>query len=270
VRLLSLSKIGTPYDPDSGKGALGRNLTHQVEISTRVYFEKPLNAFMGSGALAVRISDFDGDRGLTGSEGLLRFGMLTCQSSGNRPIATFDAAPEGTTKRNWGSEWKAAALKWRDRNATINLSGEHLSYRRNFMDLDPTYTDKFGDPLLRFTLDWTDHEYRQREFADDLARKIAPEMGATPDKADPRREHYNTTTYQSTHVQGGAIMGASPEKSVVNPYLQHWDVSNLWVIGASAFPQNASHNPTLTALALTTRASDAIISRYLKHPGELA
>jgi gluconate 2-dehydrogenase alpha chain len=65
-------------------------------------------------------------------------------------------------------------------------------------------------------------------------------------------------------------MGTSRETSVVNPYLQHWDMSNLWVIGASAFPQNASQNPTLTAIALTTRASDAMIKTYFKHPGALA
>ena len=75
--------------------------------------------------------------------------------------------------------------------------------------------------------------------------------------------------YQSTHIQGGAMMGASPETSVVNPYLQHWDVPNLWVIGASAFPQNASRNPTLTVLALTYWSADAMIDRYLKHPEKL-
>ncbi len=56
-------------------------------------------------------------------------------------------------------------------------------------------------------------------------------------------------------------MGASPETSVVNTHLQHWDVKNLWVIGASAFPQNASGNPTLTALALTYRAADAFLKK---------
>ncbi len=64
-------------------------------------------------------------------------------------------------------------------------------------------------------------------------------------------------------------MGASPESSVVNPHLQHWNVPNVWVIGASAFPQNASHNPTLTVLALTYWAADAMINRYLKNPGKL-
>jgi gluconate 2-dehydrogenase alpha chain len=65
-------------------------------------------------------------------------------------------------------------------------------------------------------------------------------------------------------------MGASPERSVVNPYLQHWQVENLFVIGASAFPQNASGNPTLTVLALASRTADAIVDRYLKSPGPLA
>jgi gluconate 2-dehydrogenase alpha chain len=73
----------------------------------------------------------------------------------------------------------------------------------------------------------------------------------------------------STHIQGGAIMGSSPENSVVNRWLQHWDLPDLFVIGASAFPSNPSQNPTLTALALTTWAADAIVDRYLKAPGKL-
>ena len=95
-------------------------------------------------------------------------------------------------------------------------------------------------------------------------------MGATVDNRPPERGRYNTINYQTTHIQGGAIMGDKAESSVVNPYLQHWNVPNVWVIGASAFPQNASHNPTLTVLALTYRAADAIVNRYLKRPEVLA
>ena len=64
-------------------------------------------------------------------------------------------------------------------------------------------------------------------------------------------------------------MGANETESVVNWYLQHWRVPNLFVLGASAFPQNPSGNPTLTAVALTYRTADAVIDRYLKHPGAL-
>jgi gluconate 2-dehydrogenase alpha chain len=83
-------------------------------------------------------------------------------------------------------------------------------------------------------------------------------------------ERYNVTQYQSTHVNGGAIMGTSPDTSVLNPWLQHWQVPNLWVVGGSAFPQNGSGNPTLTILAITLRAADALVDRYIKKPGRLA
>ena len=48
-----LSKVGEPYDPATGKGTLGRNLTHQVSQATRVFLDKPLNAFMGAGGLGM-------------------------------------------------------------------------------------------------------------------------------------------------------------------------------------------------------------------------
>ena len=81
---------------------------------------------------------------------------------------------------------------------------------------------------------------------------------------------YSIVPYQSTHVQGGTIMGADPTTSVVNKYSQVWNMHNLFVIGASNFPQNAGYNPTGTVAALAYNSADAIISRYLKSPGMLA
>jgi gluconate 2-dehydrogenase alpha chain len=52
--------------------------------------------------------------------------------------------------------------------------------------------------------------------------------------------------------------------------LQQWQTPNLFVLGASSFPQNPSGNPTLTVLAQTLRTADAIVGRYLKRPGPLA
>ena len=56
----------------------------------------------------------------------------------------------------------------------------------------------------------------------------------------------------------------------VNPYLQHRQLSNLFVLGASSSPQNASANPTPTILAITDRTADAIVNRYLKNHAPLA
>ena len=138
------------------------------------------------------------------------------------------------------------------------------------MDLDPTYTDKFGDPLMRLTLDWTDHERSQGALVGKVHVQIAKAMNVQTGGATRLLQRYTTTQYQSTHINGGAIMGSSPETSVVNPWLQHWQLPNVWVMGGSAFPQNASGNPTLTILALVLRAADGLIDRYLKKPGGLA
>jgi gluconate 2-dehydrogenase alpha chain len=68
---------------------------------------------------------------------------------------------------------------------------------------------------------------------------------------------------------GGVIMGTDPTKSAVNRYLQSWDVSNLFVVGSSAFPQGLGYNPTGTVAALTYWSAKAIREQYLKNPGPL-
>jgi gluconate 2-dehydrogenase alpha chain len=64
-------------------------------------------------------------------------------------------------------------------------------------------------------------------------------------------------------------MGNDRPTSAVNRYLQHWDVPNLFVLGASSFPQNAGYNPTNTLCALAYWSAAAIRGQYLKNPGPL-
>lgn len=268
TRLLLLSKIGRPYDPSSRRGTLGRNLTHQVVASSTVFLDRPLNRFMGAGACGIAISDFDGDVFDHSKLPFLRGGFLTVSALGSRPIANFGVVPL-SVKRGWGSEWKKAAIHYFDRTTRVTFIGEHLAYRENYMDLDPTYTDQYGDPLLRLTLDWRDNERHMVEFITARAVEIGRAMGAREIAPFPGLKRYDARFYQSTHIQGGTIMGTSLERSVVNPYQQHWDVSNLFVLGGSTYPQNPSGNPTLTALALTYRTADAVMKRYWKRPGPL-
>jgi gluconate 2-dehydrogenase alpha chain len=234
-----------------------------------VFFDQPLNRFMGSGSAGILMSDFDGDAFDHSKLGFLRGGYLAARGYGFQPIASFGVVP-GSIKARWGSAWKKAAVDYYDRTGVVNFTAEHLAYKGNCMDLDPTYKDKRGDPLLRLTLDWRDNERKMADFATAKAVEIARAMGAKELTPFSGLRRYDATRYQSTHVQGGAIMGNSPQHSVVNPYLQHWQLPNLFVLGGSAFPQNASANPTPTILALIYRTTDAIVGRYLKNPGPLA
>jgi gluconate 2-dehydrogenase alpha chain len=81
--------------------------------------------------------------------------------------------------------------------------------------------------------------------------------------------HYSIVPYQSTHNVGGAVMGTDPSTSVVNKYLQSWDVSNLFVVGGSAFPQNAAQGPTATIGMLACWAADGIKESYIRKPGPM-
>jgi gluconate 2-dehydrogenase alpha chain len=269
-RLLLLSDVGEPYDPATGEGNLGRNLTHQVSFSpATLFFDKPVNRFMGSAAAGVRISDFEGDFVHKTNLSFLRGGTFNVTNLTPGPIANFGTLPP-SFKVQWGSDWKKASLHYYDRTSVVRFAGEHLAYKGNYMDLDPRYKDRFGDPLLRMTIDWRDNERNMVEFMTAKGVAMGHAMGATEVVAFPGLRAYDTRRYQSTHIQGGTIMGSSPDRSVLNNYLQHWHFSNLFVLGASSFPQNPAANPTATILALTYRTADAIINSYLKAPGPLA
>lgn len=270
TRLLLLSGIGEAYDPISGKGQVGRNLTHQAHSRGVVlFFDRPLNRFMGSGACGAAIRDLDGDCFDHGPLDFIRGANVAASALGYRPIGNFGVMPP-SVKATWGTEWKKAAVDAFDRTASLNISGEHLAYRTNYMDLDPTYRDSHGDPLLRMTMDWNDNERNMIGFVSVKMTQVGREMGAREVMTTPLPHRYDVNTYKSTHLQGGTIMGAKPGNSVVNRWLQHWQMSNLFVLGASTFPQNASGNPTLTVLAQTLRTADAIVERYVKRPGHLA
>jgi gluconate 2-dehydrogenase alpha chain len=285
VRLLYLSGIGDPYDPETRKGTLGMNLTHQIGAGGGgiLVHDEPLNLFMSTGAAGYAVSDLDQDLPEDVPEGVLRGGIFEGGAIQNySAISGFGRIPPGAAARNWGSEWKKAAVTYWDRIVTgVGMEPDTFPYRQNYMDLDPTYTDKWGDPLLRFTLDFT--EYEQRQFAygarlcDQFTRKIAEiskakliPVGMDDDGSRDGGggfRHYNGVRYQTTHIQGGAIMGASPDQSALNTWLQHWKMPNLFVVGSNALPQTSGTHPTTTIVALAYRAADGVTDHYLKRPG---
>ena len=119
------------------------------------------------------------------------------------------------------------------------------------------------------TFDWTDNERRLSAWIANKAAEIAKTMSPSKLNVAPIAGHYSIVPYQSTHNCGGAVMGADPGTSVVNKYLQSWDVSNLFVVGGSAFPQNSANSPTGTIGTLACWAADSIKDLYLKRPGTL-
>lgn len=270
VRLLLLSGIGKPYDPKTGEGVVGKNYAYQMNGGVTVVLPKgtQLNPFIGAGAAGVSMDNYNGDQFDHGPLGFVGGAVIRHARTGGRPIKQGATTP-GTPA--WGSAWKAGLKDGYQRVLNIGMSGSVMSYRDTYLDLDPTYRDAYGMPLLRMTFDWHDNEFDMIKYVASQTERIAKEMGADSYKVNIRQKgsHYDTRAYQSTHNTGGAIMGTNPKNSVVNRYLQCWDVSNVFVTGACAFPQNMGYNPSGLVGALAYWSAHAIRTQYLKSPGAL-
>ncbi|MCZ8521632.1 MULTISPECIES: GMC family oxidoreductase [Paenibacillus] len=268
TRLLLLSQLGRPYDPATHTGVIGKNYAYQVRKGNAVGFfeKKEFNNFAGAGALGMIVDDYNGDNFDHSSLNFIHGGMIILGQTGYRPILN-NPVPSGTP--SWGKDFKANSVKYANRALTVGGEGSSMSFRHHYLDLDPTYKDAFGDPLLRITFDFEDQDRELAKFMAGKCADILKEMGA--EHVDPMKElgPYDISTYQSTHNTGGVIMGSAPETSAVNTYSQMWDVDNLFVVGASSFPQNAGYNPTGTVGALAYRAAEGILT-YRQKGGVLA
>ncbi|MBS0422060.1 MAG: GMC family oxidoreductase [Proteobacteria bacterium] len=271
VQLLLLSGIGTAYDPVANRGVIGRNFTHQTISDVTSFFDKSkfvFNPFIASGSIGTCIDEFNGDNFDHGPHGFVGGGYMGQVQTNGRPIETTPVPP-GTPR--WGAKWKQqvrdnylSALK-----PGTGVHGSMYSYRDVYVDLDPDYRDRHDRPLVRITMDFHDNELAQNRFLTDKFAEIFRAMGAQQVVKEYRNGPYDITKYQTTHLCGGAVMGTDPHTSALNRYLQSWDIPNLFVMGASAFPQNAGYNPTGTVAALAYWSLDAIRNRYLKEPGPL-
>lgn len=269
VHLMLTSGIGKPYDPVSQKGVIGKNYSYQTGTGATLFFsDKIFNPFMSTGGLSILLDDFNANWDFDRS-GPQFVGGTTINGGmyHGRPIE-YHPVPPGTPR--WGKPWKEAMSKWYLRSMSIGSSGSVMANRYNYLDLDPTYRNALGQPMMRMTFDYKPNEHRLSKFAaqkiNEIGRSLNPEIITPP---NPRTGPWSVVPYQSTHNTGGTIMGTNPSNSAVNKYCQSWDAHNLFIMGASLFSHNAAYNPTGPVGALAYWTADAIKNRYIKKPGSL-
>ena len=71
--------------------------------------------------------------------------------------------PPGTPR--WGRDWKRATAKWYNHSFGIGASGCNYSHRENFLDLDPTYKDALGRPLIRMSYNFRDNDHKMAQYS---------------------------------------------------------------------------------------------------------
>lgn len=267
-RLLMLSGIGEQYDPTTRKGVIGRNFNGQFNITflgaTGFFDDQKFNLYAGAGALGATMSDFAADNFDHTDLDFIHGGAIEYRQYGNTALAS-NIVPKDTAR--WGPEFKKNSVFYTYRNLTVWYTAANMSWWHNYLDLDPTYKDDFGDPLIRVTNKYTEQDRNIAKFGIEKCKEIMEEMGADIIDVDEIPEEFDHI-YQGGHYAGGVAMGDDPDTSAVNNYLQMWEMDNLFVVGGSAFPQFGGHHPTPTIAALAYRAAEGI-EKYLDERGPL-
>jgi gluconate 2-dehydrogenase alpha chain len=252
------------------RAMVGKNYTYQLGGggSFGIIEGERLNQFMGNSCTAALIHDFNADNFDHADLDFIGGASISSGGGENNPISSVGGIPAADGK-SWGQGWKDSLRQNWDSAVGVGIQGESLPYDDSFLDLDPTYKDRYGFPLLRITFDWHENDYNLVRYLSPRIREILEGMGASHIQTQEELTPYSIGPYQSTHNTGGAIMGTDPGNSVVNKYSQVWDTPNVFVTGASNFPQNPGMNPTGTVCALAYLTADGILNQYLKDPGQI-
>lgn len=145
--------------------------------------------------------------------------------------------------------------------------GEAIPLESNYCEIDPNVVDKYGIPVLRFNVKWTDHEIKQAKHMKETFKEIMHQMGAQitwGDKDDESNNWGLSRPGEIIHEGGTVRMGNDPRRSALNKWSQAHDCKNLFCVDGGQFVSQADKNITWTILALSMRASEYIVDQLKK------
>ncbi|MEO0455328.1 MAG: GMC family oxidoreductase [Cyanobacteria bacterium P01_A01_bin.114] len=156
--------------------------------------------------------------------------------------------------------------------------GEVLPRPENQIQLNPEVTDAWGIPVPHIDCAWSENEqamlaHMNAQINEIIHRAGGQPMGLTdlfhiPVFSNYVRKMEKIMAFGAPpgyyiHEVGGARMGTSPENSVVNSSNQCWDAPNLLVTDGACWPSSAWQSPTLTEMAITSRACERAVKALL-------
>lgn len=239
----------------NANGQVGKNLmTHAFGFFMGLT-QEAANPYMGTLVASSSIEDFSGELIHDHDPSLLWGSPIISWPGDYQPIEVAQGMPP--TAPRWGSglrDWMRDNYShiWSMYSQTANIPTTDT-----YVDLDPTHKDPWGQPALRMTHTWRQHDHRAVEFLLARKREIAREMGLTAWWEEPVNPDYHL----STHETGTHRMGDDPATSVVDRYGRSHECENLYVIGGGQFPTYHGYNPTETIWALAFLTADHMLDR---------
>ncbi len=163
-----------------------------------------------------------------------------------------------------GPELKKAAMTPGEWQFHATCFGELLPYHENQVELSADKVDQFGMPTLVFDAGLKENEHKLREDGINCLEEMMDAAGFKN-----IRTHNNPTAVGAAiHEMGTARMGRDPKTSVLNKWNQVHAVPNVFVTDGSFMTSSGTQNPSLTYMAMTSRAVD-YLDKVLKKDGKI-
>jgi gluconate 2-dehydrogenase alpha chain len=279
--ILAKSGIGKQYNPTTVSGALGRGATNNGSSGSgrSVSGTLPIGyasyqAGNGSGG-GYQIYDFADDNVDHTSMAQPGIGGPTISVgnyAGNAP-ADISTAVSGNAN-TIGSAWKATQKnKYIHSSTVVSLSGSGVTVPTTdlLLDLDPFYSDYYGDPLTRFTETYNNNSVGVANLITPMLQPLLTKMGASNiTLSGPAANGNFLPSSYSIHIRGGGRVGSDPAWSCYNKWHQSWDVPNLFAAGELQNTNGGIVTPGTHTIGPMAYISVDGITKYLANPGPLA
>ena len=254
------------FHPDglgNSSGEVGKNLIFSAGGSGQGKLKK-------SSLKGIKFDDLM-QRGLFVNRSVLDWYRLDSwwQSATKGGIVEFMFEHQNNISRAGKSRYKGNKLLWGKELATklkqsfteeksirFEIFNDWLPTDDCHITLDKKRKDKYGMPVGKIRVNGHPHDLKVASKIAKECEKILKEMGA-----EDIFSSVSSAPPQNL-IAGGCRFGKDPKTSVLNPFCQSHDISNLFVVDASFMPTGGSTPYTWTIYANALRVSDYIIKEY--------
>ncbi|MCC3702835.1 GMC family oxidoreductase [Rouxiella badensis] len=240
--LLLAANDRNPNGIANSSGHVGRNMMDHPGILMSFQAAEPI--WTGGGSVQMSsITNFrDGD--FRRDRSAIQIGM---NNTSQNHKAGVKALQMGLVGKKLDEEIRRRAACGMD----IYVNHDILANPDNRLRLSTTKKDGLGIPYPHITYDVGDYVRRAEPSSRQHLQQIAELFGATEIESTP---YFNP----NNHIMGGTIMGHDPKDSVVDGWMRTHDHRNLFIASGGAMASAGTVNSTLSMVALSLRAVDAI------------
>ena len=137
-------------------------------------------------------------------------------------------------------------------SVSMMMQGETIPKAANRVTLSRDKKDKWGVPLLNFSIDYDDNDVKSMQDFLQVGSEMLEKAGCT----NIRQHDSKQAPGLDIHEMGGVRMGHDPATSLLDKWNALHHCKNVFVTDGACMTSTSTQNPSLTFMAITARAAN--------------